>query len=362
MMSTVTTNETRPRLWLRILKFLLLGLLVLLILALLVEAFMRWRDTRALPMPGQLIDIGSHQMHLWCEGSGAPTVVMDAGAIAFSTSWRSLMPLLAERTRVCAFDRSGLGWSEPGPGPWDGNTAADEIALLLGAAGEDEPVIYVGHSLGAMLGRIFAERHRERLAGLLLIEPADPAIIIAEFNDEREKPLNRDLPEPGCGTRCPMMMFAAASGIPRWLLHSQNILADPQLPELAVKEFVSRSVRPGNLSHLAVMGKYFPRIFFQTADNRSLGDIPVIFGYGTRSGELLGDHSSEEEWREDSEAQYRAWQKTGQTSTRFLGMRKVEDANHLSIVAYAKHAQTIAAMVYELVDLARSDSRGPGQQ
>ena len=85
---------------------------VALVTVLVVERDQRIADEESLPMPGRLVDIGTHRMHLWCEGQGSPTVVLDAGAMAFSTSWRSVVDALDGRSRVCAFDRSGLGWSE----------------------------------------------------------------------------------------------------------------------------------------------------------------------------------------------------------------------------------------------------------
>ena len=354
-MTIEATKFHRPSRLRRVVRFLLIPIAVLLVISLCVEALMRANDTRHLPMPGRLIDIGSHSMHLWCEGAGSPTVILDAGAIAFSTSWRAVVPVVAQTTQVCAFDRSGLGWSEAGPGPWDGNQAADELALLLHAAGIDEPVVYVGHSLGAMLARVFADRRPERLAGLLLLEPADPDTIIRDINEEREEPLSRDMPQPGCGLRCPLVTFVASTGLPRWILSGQEILADPKLPELAVQEFIARSVRPANARHLAAIGKYFPRIFYQTLDNRSLGDIPVIFGYGSQSGQLLGDHTSPLEWREDYDEQLVAWRRTGETSTRFLGMREVAGANHLSLIMYPEHARAVGGMMEELVTMARHE-------
>ena len=292
-------------------------------------------------------------------GCGSPTVILDAGAIAFSTSWRRLVPLVSDTTRVCAFDRSGLGWSEPGPGPWDADQATHEVAALLDAAGENEPVIYVGHSLGAMMARVFATHYPKRLAGLLLIEPADPEIIIRDFNEERDEPLNADMPDPDCGKRCVMATIAGMLGIPRWMLKTQDVLQDSKMPQLAVNEFVARTVDTGNLKHLVLMGRYFPRIFFQTLDNRTLGDIPLIMGYGTHSGQLLGDHKDMDEWKSDFDETLAAYEKTGTLSSNFLGMRGVDGANHLSIVTYAEHAEVVAAMIEELI-LFDGDRAHPG--
>ena len=347
-MPYLSTNTNAPSRLRRILKYTSIGITGLLAIAFLVEAMIRVKDSRDFPMPGRMVNIGTHEMHIWCEGEGTPAVILDAGAIAFSTSWREVHPLVANTTRVCAFDRSGLGWSETGPGPWDGTQSADELALLLDAIGIDEPVIYVGHSLGAMLARVFAKRHPERLAGLVLIEPADPEIIISEINEERETPINADMPKSRCGMRCPIMTLVTLTGLPRWILKGQDILNDPHLPDLAVKEFIAVSVKPSNTRHLVYMGRYFPRIFFQTLENTSLGEIPVVFVYGTQSGQLLGDHTSKEEWKRDYDAQLAAWQRTGAFSTQFLGMREVVGANHLSLVLYAQHAQAVAHTIEEM--------------
>lgn len=102
-----------------------------------------------------------------------------------------------------------------------------------------------------------------------------------------------------------------------------------------------------------MMGRYFPHIFFQTGDNDTLGDIPLILGYGSKSGELLGDHATEQEWREDYEEQILAWQRTGALRQQFLGMRKVEEANHLSLVTYQEHAEAVSEMVDELISVVR---------
>jgi pimeloyl-ACP methyl ester carboxylesterase len=354
MMNSPETMKKPRRLWLRILKYLGVGVGFLIIAALATEALLKYHDAGKYPMPGRLVDIGSHQMHWWCEGQGSPTVILDAGAIAFSTSWRQLMPLISGQTRVCAFDRSGMGWSEPGPGPWDADQAAFELAALLDAAGEEDPVIYVGHSLGAMLARVFATHYPERLDGLLLIEPADPEIIIRDFNQERDEPLHANMPDPDCGKRCTMAAVAGVLGMPRWMLRTQEILQDPKLPQRAVNEFVARTVATDNLQHLVMMGRYFPRIFFQTLDNRSLADIPVIMGYGTHSGQLLGDHKDMNEWKSDHEETLLAWQKTGELSSNFLGMRVVDGANHLSIVTYPEYAEGIATMVEELLAFSRN--------
>lgn len=69
------------------------------------------------PQPGQLVDVGGYRMHIDCIGKGSPTVVLDSGLSDSSLSWYKAQPEVAQFTRVCSYDRAGLGWSEPSRAP-----------------------------------------------------------------------------------------------------------------------------------------------------------------------------------------------------------------------------------------------------
>src|SRR5580765_1105073 len=85
------------------------------------------------PAPGLLVDIGKHKLHIRCAGpaSGKPTVILEAGGGNFSTTWSAVQGLLSSRVRTCAYDRAGLGWSEPGPGPRTMSQEVFELHSLL---------------------------------------------------------------------------------------------------------------------------------------------------------------------------------------------------------------------------------------
>jgi pimeloyl-ACP methyl ester carboxylesterase len=134
------------------------------------EAIAAAGDARRYPAPGQLVDIGGYRLHIQCVGTGSPTVVLDAGLGGSSLDWNLVQPELARSTRVCAYDRAGMGWSEPGPQPRTPRQIADELHTLLTNAGIAGPYVLVGHSLGGKNVRLFAQQHPDQVAGMVLVD------------------------------------------------------------------------------------------------------------------------------------------------------------------------------------------------
>ena len=128
-------------------------------------------ERRRFPHPGRLIDVGGHQLHLYCIGNGAPTVVLEAPATGMSAAWGWVQPDLAHTTRVCSYDRAGLGWSEAGERRYDPAAVADELQTLLQRAGEQGPYVLGGEGLGAALITLFAAKYGSQVAALVLVDP-----------------------------------------------------------------------------------------------------------------------------------------------------------------------------------------------
>lgn len=130
------------------------------------------------PSPrGTLVDIGGRRLHLVRAGppAAAPTVLLEAGSFGFSADWSVVQERLAAAgLRSIAYDRAGLGHSDPGPQPRDGLAIAADLEALLGAAGEPGPFIHVGHSMAGLHAHLFAGRNRGRLAGLVLGDAVTP--------------------------------------------------------------------------------------------------------------------------------------------------------------------------------------------
>lgn len=121
--------------------------------------------------PGQLIPVNGHKLHIDCQGTGSPAVILESGAGEFSTDWTLLQPSLAKLTRVCAFDRAGIAWSDPTPTFEHLATAATDLHLLLAAAGLRPPYILVGHAMGTLFARDYQRRFPTEVAGLVLLDP-----------------------------------------------------------------------------------------------------------------------------------------------------------------------------------------------
>jgi len=127
------------------------------------------RDRARTPAPGALVDVGGYRLHMTCAGSGSPAVIIDAGLGGSSFEWQGIAVSVARFTRVCAYDRAGQGFSDPGPSPRTSAQIATEVRPLLRAT-RTAPAIAVGASVGGWHMRVLASRHPEEVAGLVLVD------------------------------------------------------------------------------------------------------------------------------------------------------------------------------------------------
>ena len=131
-------------------------------------------DTRAYPMPGQLVDVGGHRMHLHCTGSGSPTVVLEPGQGGASSDSGWVAPAVARDSTVCVYDRAGRGWSDPADGPQDAARIAADLHTLLERAQVPGPYVLAGHSFGGLYVQTFAANYPDQVAGLVLLDSTAP--------------------------------------------------------------------------------------------------------------------------------------------------------------------------------------------
>jgi len=132
------------------------------------------RDRKANAPPGKMIDVGGFRMQLYCVGDGTPSVILDSGLSDTWLHWYKVQPQVAQFTRVCSYDRAGLGWSEPSPRPRTSRVIAEELHTLLGKAGVHPPFVLVGHSFGGLNVRMYASLYPSDVVGMVLVDACHP--------------------------------------------------------------------------------------------------------------------------------------------------------------------------------------------
>lgn len=118
--------------------------------------------------------MGGYKLGLYCAGAGSPTVVMDAGLGDSALVWRGVQPAVAAATRVCTYDRAGLGWSAASPRPRTSDVIVQELHTLLAGARVLGPYLLVGHSFGGLNMLLYAVTYPRAVRGLVLVDASSP--------------------------------------------------------------------------------------------------------------------------------------------------------------------------------------------
>jgi len=128
--------------------------------------------------PGSIagtVDVGGRSLHIVCLGEGSPTVVFEAGWGGDYSNWSRALTAVSKYTMACAYDRAGLGKSDPATSfPRTSQDMVNDLHALLTKALIPEPYILVGHSLGAFNIRLYANQYPQEVAGLIFAEGAHP--------------------------------------------------------------------------------------------------------------------------------------------------------------------------------------------
>ena len=134
--------------------------------------------TAGLNPRGERIDIGGRSLRIVRAGArrpGAPLILLEAGAFGFSADWAVVQDQLDHAgLKSLAYDRAGLGRSDPGPPPRNGAAVVRDLEALLAAADESGPYVLVGHSMAGLSVRLFTAAHVADVSGVVLVDAATP--------------------------------------------------------------------------------------------------------------------------------------------------------------------------------------------
>jgi pimeloyl-ACP methyl ester carboxylesterase len=326
-----------------ILKWFGLGLLFLFAAGMVYQEIGIELDAKLAPRPSEMFRVNGRAVHLVCMGAGLRTLVLDAGAGGSTFEWWRLQPQLAEAGRVCAFDRSGLGWSDPSSGSHDGSAAADELAALVHSAKIPTPFVYVGHSLGANFAIIYYAKYPRDVSGLILLEPGDPKDLLEDFHGTRAEAMAAS----DCGASCYAVWAATHVGITRlaaWFLTRGH----HTMTGRALAEYRAGLGRPSSTMAMAASLGALPKTAYEELDVHSFGDTPTLTFASSKPREPEGKETvaDVEKWRVGQLAYLTA---LASMSTHGKGPVIIPDSTHSSLVIGEHQSEAVALAILAFV-------------
>jgi pimeloyl-ACP methyl ester carboxylesterase len=259
----VPTSRRRSKGCLLWLGASLVALVALMLMGFLYEPIAEAADAKAYPPPGQMVDVGGYRLQINCTGQGSPTVVIESGWGDMSASWGWVQPEVAKTTRICTYDRAGMGWSESSPQPRTAREFAKELHTLLAKANEPGPYVLVGHSMGGYTMRVYAHDYPEEVAGLVLIDPQNLSTADAATFNPAPKPGKNSLPS-----------FMARIGVMRLLAGQLGSIQD--LPEGDKQAYTASAVSPRGVQTFTDEGRGMSEGGAQARAVTTLGALPLI--------------------------------------------------------------------------------------
>jgi pimeloyl-ACP methyl ester carboxylesterase len=231
--------------------------IVLALVGMIYENISEARDRRFNPEDGRRYDVDGFKMHMDCTGEGSPTVILESGLGDTYISWRKVQPQIAKFTRVCSYDRAGLGYSDSSSQPRTSRVMAGELHALLKAAGIAPPYVLVGHSMGGYDVRLYASLYPSEVTGMVLVDASHP-------DQDNRFPAELKNMEGSWVREAEFLEYTTPFGVPRLIG-----LCD-QDPVQRAAECNFHSAREG-VAEL----KSFAESAAQTGATGSLGDLPL---------------------------------------------------------------------------------------
>jgi pimeloyl-ACP methyl ester carboxylesterase len=299
------------------------------------EAVASALDRRAFPAPGVLVDVGGHRLHLWCTGQGSPTVVLETGYGATSSAWALVQPAVANTTRTCAYDRAGLGWSEPGPEPRDARHIATELHSLLQTAEVPGPYVLVGHSNGGLYSRMYAGLYPGDVAGIVLVD-ATPSDLLTRLPETRAD--IAALPQQATSAE-----WLAHVGLARLLVAPQARAGLDAFPAAATDAFIAHQGTAGFWRTLGAEARSMETSMNQVQQAGGLGAWPLMVLW-TPEGAPSAEAAAIKQQLEDELAAL---------STNSVQQR-VDGASHVGFATRPEHATITSRAIRRVVDAVRT--------
>ncbi len=242
--------------------------------------------------PGQLVDIGGRRINLHCAGAGGPTVILMAGLSSWSPVWYKVQPGIAQLTRVCTFDRASYGFSDPAPRPQILADVVQDLHAALKAGSIPGPYVLLGHSLGGIEARLYAQNWPQEVVGMILDDTSPAA---ERLIDETQPDFDEVIaPEHYASNKLYCALLAAHG--PLELSRPEYKDCSLPLPSDTPAAFRKKAPQFFTAAYFASQVSLMSSISvhrYDSVDHRSLGAMPLV---------VLSAENSWETWDENTPA------------------------------------------------------------
>ena len=282
-----------------------------------------------------MVDVGGYELYLYCTGAsqeGGPTVILESGLGASSAVWGWVQPEVAKTTRVCSYDRAGMGWSDPGSQPRDAKHIAQELHTLLANAGIPGPYVLVGWSYGGLYSREYAGLYGDEVAGLVLVDSSYP--------DQWTSTPERRALFKKVSTQLQMAQVLSRLGVLRimGLLQPDTGLPEPFNHEFKASFAAAKDWDTQKAEFLAT-----PAISAQVKEARFRDDLPLA----VLSATVHGTPAAEEQL-------WQSWQTEMVSLSSNSTLHVVDGADHASFWREPETVKVTIAAILSVLESARS--------
>jgi len=242
--------------------------------------------------PGLLVDIGGRRINLHCMGSGAPTVILMAGLSSWSAVWYKVQPGIAQMSRVCTFDRASYGFSDPAPRPQVLSDVVEDLHAALKAGSIPGPYVLLGHSLGGIEVRLYAQRWPQEVVGMILDDTSPAA---EGLSNENQPDFDAVIGRERYASDKLFCILLAANG-PLEPTRPEYKDCSLRLPKDTPAAFRKKAPQFFTAAYFASQVSLMSSIYvheYDSVDRRSLGDMPLV---------VLSAENSWETWDESNPA------------------------------------------------------------
>ncbi|MHB9027880.1 MAG: alpha/beta fold hydrolase [Candidatus Latescibacterota bacterium] len=301
-----------------------------------------------------LINVGGYKLHLRCMGEGDPTVILEAGAGGFTSTWSLVQPEVAGFTHVCSYDRAGHAWSDSPPDglPRTVKQLSTELRILLIQAKIKPPYILVGHSLGGFIVRLYAARYPDDVAGMVLVDPSHEDEWTGRFPPEHRRGLWM------MDKSIRALAELSRTGIPQFILRHRLPAEIRKLPPEAQEEVRTMGYRPETLR---VIHREFTALEESAAQLRelagTLGNLPLLVLRHGQPGPVAHGVSRETADRIE-QAFAEAYAKLAALSTRGRLITALQSGREIHI----DQPELVTEAIKMVVDMVRAERKTPVEE